>query len=164
MYLLIFVSRLPITFLMVPRDLDHRIVQPLLAYCPNLSSLWLQGARCTTTRLGLALYNLRNVEYLYLDSDGHVNNFLNAFNATTYSQVLDTIFKRAPNLVGLFIPLPDAPDKSICLNLSKVKFPKSLRVLGLKSNGRKSTVDIKSLENILTVAHLARILARRPRT
>ncbi len=142
--------------MVVTPDLDTNLVQPLLAACPDLGAIQLLGIKSSTTRLGLALYNMARLQFLHLDTDGHVTNFYNAFKAKTCTQVLQAIFKRAPNLIGLFIPLPD---ESVRLDLSSVKFPQSLHLLGLKSHGSNSTVDIHAVEN-LKVQHLALVNLR----
>jgi hypothetical protein len=89
------------------------------------------------------------LEFLHLSPVSFVNNFFNAFKASTLKQVLTTIFQRAPHLVGLRIPLPCPPNSGTqTISFSEIAIPKGLTYLHLFSKAKDTFVDLYSVEHL----------------
>jgi hypothetical protein len=111
--------------------------------------------------------DFHRLEFLHLALGSFVDNFFNAFRASTLPKILASIFQHAPHLVGLRIPLPNAPRSGPqTISFDGISIPKSLAYLQLVSFSSELHVDLYSVQrfhffhlcfvDVLVLAHTTR--------
>lgn len=126
---------------------DHELVAKLLPATHDLQALTIKAMKKPLSIYGFSAnrsWSFLRFLHLEISSSSAQLQFYKTWNGDTIDSVINSIFKVAPNLVGLRLPIPNEPGvPSFEISLAGVEFPDQFLFLELESHCPGIYIDLR---------------------